>query len=162
MPSASVHSLQRHAICHPNYPRIPGDADILILRLQQRISCLFCFQWYVWERHHRVEEVSDFSIKTNHRYAKPVWAPPQSILYPFHFSATCRLAPVPIPALTAFCFLPSYPIPSHSSTYRLAKQHKIPVLPKNQQHPMKRMIDSPAVAQRSAWKNREVRELAPD
>jgi hypothetical protein len=36
--------------------------------------------------------------------------------------------------------------------YLLAKQHSRPVLPKNQQQPMKRMSDRPAVVHRRAWK----------
>lgn len=37
--------------------------------------------------------------------------------------------------------------------YRLAKQHMIPVLPRNQQKPMKRIIDKKAVAYNRTWKN---------
>ena len=46
------------------------------------------------------------------------------------------------------------------TNYLLAKQHKRPVLPKNQQHPMNRITDRPAVAQRRAWKKLDVRVLA--
>lgn len=37
--------------------------------------------------------------------------------------------------------------------YRLAKQHMIPVLPKNQQKPTKRIMDRKAVAYSKTWKN---------
>lgn len=62
---------------------------------------------------------------------------------------------------TPFCTV-NLDFPKVPVSYLLAKQHRIPVLPKNQQQPMKRMMDNPAVAQRSAWKKCEVRELAPD
>src|SRR5271156_4654378 len=42
----------------------------------------------------------------------------------------------------------------------LAKQHMIPVLPKNQQHPIKRTNDKAAIVQSKAWKKRAVRTVA--
>jgi len=44
--------------------------------------------------------------------------------------------------------------------YRLAQQHMIPVLPRNQHAPMKRMSDIAAVAHSRAWKKCEVRTVA--
>ena len=45
--------------------------------------------------------------------------------------------------------------------YLLLKQHNRPDLPKNQQQPINRMRDKPAVAHSSARKNSWVRPLAP-
>ncbi len=49
-----------------------------------------------------------------------------------------------------------------AAAYRLAKQHMMPDLPKNQQHPMKRTRDRKDVAQSKTWKNLAVRAEAPD
>jgi hypothetical protein len=47
-----------------------------------------------------------------------------------------------------------------SMVYRRAKQHLIPVRPRNQQAPMKRKRAMTALDHRRAWKNRAVREVA--
>lgn len=54
-----------------------------------------------------------------------------------------------------------YAVPYKSGPFHLlAKQHMIPVLPKNQQHPIKRTIDKAAIVQSKAWKKRAVRTVA--
>ena len=44
--------------------------------------------------------------------------------------------------------------------YRRAKQHIRPVLPRNQQAPMKRKSATIALAHSRAWKKRDVRSVA--
>ena len=51
---------------------------------------------------------------------------------------------------------------SRRTVYRLAKQHMMPERPRNQQQPMKRTSESPAVAQRRAWKKCAVRVVESD
>lgn len=46
------------------------------------------------------------------------------------------------------------------SNYRRAKQHLMPVRPRNQQHPMKRNNATAALDHKRAWKKRAVRVVA--
>lgn len=53
----------------------------------------------------------------------------------------------------------SWKLCSKTCAYRLAKQHMIPVLPRNQQKPMKRIMDRNAVAYSRTLKNQAVRAV---